>query len=283
MNKNFEEAYKAEVQQNIPDLWNRIESGLPEKKVIPEVPVAAVESKPVQEVKEVQTNLNHRSNKKKKNPYAWMKWASLVAAAMLVIILIPTLLGIGALFLMSDKSLSTDMAMNESTAEQMATTDSMAEEEVKLESADMESTAETPAMNESGAGGSYTAGEELLEDSVIETENEDAVLSDVQSAESESEYPWEMYADGLYVKVISATATTEGYDVELELYSLHEAVAGPALENAPYYDNGIITAVVYDGEGEVPVVGEKYILTLYGTPEQFSLVLPYKAVLELKE
>ncbi len=242
MNSNFEEAYKAEVQQNIPDLWNRIESGLPEK--------------------EVQTNLNHKSNKKKKNPYAWMKWASLAAAAVLVIVLIPAMLGIGVLSMMSEKSSSADTAMNESAAEQMVVTDGTAEEEIKMESADMESVAETPAMNENF---------------------DEAVLSDVQSAESESEYPWEFYADGLCVKVISATATTEGYDVELELYSLHEAVAGTVLENSPYYDNGIINAVVYDGEGEVPVVGEKYLLTLYGTPEQFSMILPYKAVLELKE
>lgn len=262
MNKNFEEAYKAEVQQNIPDLWNRIESGLPEKQV--------------------QTNLNHKSNKKKKNSYAWMKWASLAAAAVLVIVLIPTLLGIGALFLMSDKSLSSDLAMNESAAGQMATTDSMAEEEIKLESADMENAAETPAMNQNYVEGGF-AEEEMAEESIMGAEPSSDVLSDVQSAESESEYPWELYAEGLYVEVISATATTEGYDVELELYSLHEVVAGTALENAPYYDNGIITAVVYDGEGEVPVVGEKYILTLYGTPEQFSLILPYKAVLELKE
>ena len=281
MNRNFEEAYKAEVQQNIPELWNRIESGLPEKKVIPEVPVAAVESKPVQEVKEVQTNLNHKS-KKKKNPYAWMKWASLAAAAMLVIILIPTLLGIGALFLMSDKSSSADMAMNESVAEQMATTDGVAEEEVKMESADMENMAETPAMNQNIAEDGY-AEDERAEESIMGAEASSDVLSDVQSAESESEYPWELYADGLYVKVISATATQDGYEVELELYRLHENLAGPVLENSPYYDNGIIQATVYNGEGEVPVVGEKYTATLYGTPEQFSLVLPYKAVLELKE
>lgn len=276
MNKNFEEAYKAEVQQNIPDLWNRIESGLPEKKVISEVPVAAVESKPVQEVKEVQTNLNHKSNKKK-NPYAWMKWASLAAAAMLVIILIPTLLGIGALFLVSDKSSSTDMAMNEGAAEQMVTTDSVAEEEVKLESADMENTAETPAMNQNIAEDGYA------EESIMCTEASSDVLSDVQSAETESEYPWELYADGLYVKVISAMATQDGYAVELELYKLHDNLAGPVLENSPYYDNGIIQATVYNGEGEVPVVGEKYTATLYGIPEQYSLILPLKAVLELKE
>ena len=276
MNKNFEEAYKAEVQQNIPDLWNRIESGLPEKKVIPEVPVAAVESKPVQEVKEVQTNLNHKSNKKK-NPYAWMKWASLAAAAMLVIILIPTLLGIGALFLVSDKSSSTDMAMNEGAAEQMVTTDSVAEEEVKLESADMENTAETPAMNQNIAEDGYA------EESIMGTEASSDVLSDVQSAETESEYPWELYADGLYVKVISAMATQDGYAVELELYKLHDNLAGPVLENSPYYDNGIIQATVYNGKGEVPVVGEKYTATLYGIPEQYSLILPFKAVLELKE
>ena len=33
MSKNFEETYKAEVQRNIPDLWDRIESSLPEKNV----------------------------------------------------------------------------------------------------------------------------------------------------------------------------------------------------------------------------------------------------------
>ncbi|MBO5325109.1 MAG: hypothetical protein J6A80_02655 [Lachnospiraceae bacterium] len=262
MNRNFEEAYKAEVQQNIPDLWNRIESGLPEK--------------------EVQTNLNHRSNKKKKNPYAWMKWASLAAAAMLVIILIPTLLGIGALLLMSDKSSSTDMAMNESVAEQMVTTDGMAEEDVKLESADVENMAETPAINQDYADSERAEGE-MAEESIMGAEPSSDVLSDVQSAESESEYPWELYADGLYVKVISATATQDGYAVELELYKLHDNLAGPVLENSPYYDNGIIQANVYNGEGEVPVVGEKYTATLYGIPEQYSLILPFKAVLELKE
>ena len=87
----------------------------------------------------------------------------------------------------------------------------------------------------------------------------------------------------MYVKVISATATQDGYAVELELYKLHDNLAGPVLENSPYYDNGIIQANVYNGEGEVPVVGEKYTATLYGIPEQYSLILPFKAVLELKE
>lgn len=277
MNRNFEEAYKAEVQQNIPDLWNRIESGLPEKKVIPEVPVAAVESKPVQEVKEVQTNLNHKS-KKKKNPYAWMKWASLAVAAMLVIMILPTVAGTIFWWSFAISEGIRDYA----ETEQMATTDGVAEEEVKLESANMENMAETPAMNQNIAEDGY-AEDERAEESIMGAEASSDVLSDVQSAESESEYPWELYADGLYVKVISATVTQDGYEVELELYRLHENLAGPVLENSPYYDNGIIQATVYKGEGEVPVVGEKYILTLYGTPEQFSLVLPYKAVLELKE
>lgn len=278
MNRNFEEAYKAEVQQNIPDLWNRIESGLPEKKVIPEVPVAAVESKPVQEVKEVPTNLNHRSNKKKKNPYAWMKWASLAAAAMLVIMILPTVAGIIFWWSFAISEGIRDSA----ETEQMATTDGVAEEEVKMESADMENMAETPAMNQNNAEDGY-AEEEMAEESIMGAEASSDVLSDVQSTESESEYPWELYADGLYVKVISATVTQDGYEVELELYRLHENLAGPVLENSPYYDNGIIQATVYNGEGEVPVVGEKYTATLYGTPEQYSLILPFKAVLELKE
>lgn len=258
MNKNFEEAYKAEVQQNIPDLWNRIESGLPDK--------------------EVQTNLNHKSSKKKKNPYAWMKWASLAAAAMLVIMILPTVAG--TIFWWS---FAISEGIRDSAAtEQMATTDSMAEEDIKLESADMENTAEAPAMNQDYADGGYAEGE-MAEESIMGTEPSGDVLSDVQSAESESEYPWELYADGLYVKVISATATQDGYEVELELYRLHENLAGPVLENSPYYDSGIIQANVYNGEGEMPVVGEKYTVTLYGTPEQYSLILPFKAVLELKE
>lgn len=258
MNKNFEEAYKAEVQQNIPDLWSRIESSLPEKE----------------------TNLNHKSEQKKKNPYAWMKWASVAAAAVLVVLILPSVAGTIFWWTFAFSNSSSDSA----APEQMVMENAVMEGDIKTESAGMETTAEAPAMNESYAEDGFIAEEEAMaEESIAATESESDILSDVQSAEMGSEYPWELYAEGLYVKVISATANDEGYNVELELYRLHEMEVEPIMEDHPFYDNGIIHAVVYEGDGEVPVVGEKYTVTLYGTPRQFSFILPFKAVLEIKD
>ena len=68
MSKNFEDAYREEVQQNIPDLWNRIESSLPEK-----TPVVAAETMAPEVEAETtvpaESRQNTKGNKKtKKNP-----------------------------------------------------------------------------------------------------------------------------------------------------------------------------------------------------------------------
>ncbi|MBQ7766260.1 MAG: hypothetical protein IJ397_05395 [Lachnospiraceae bacterium] len=112
MSRNFEEAYKAEVQLNIPDLWDRIESALPEKKVSSEQTTVSkkAENEPVV-MKEVTTNFNHKSKKKSR---AWMKWASLAAAALFMVILLPAIAGLGILGVLG--SSSSDMAANESAA-----------------------------------------------------------------------------------------------------------------------------------------------------------------------
>ena len=114
MSRNFEDAYKAEVQLNIPDLWDRIESALPEKTALPETAtVHKTTENGKEETKEGITNFNHKSKKKKK-PYTWMKWASLAAAALFMVILLPAVAGLGILGVLG--SSSSDMAANESLA-----------------------------------------------------------------------------------------------------------------------------------------------------------------------
>ena len=118
MSKNFEDAYKAEVQQNIPDLWSRIESSLPEKTPVAAAETMAPEAK-AESVASTQNRQNTNSNKKtKKNPYAWIKWASLAAAGLLLVVLMPAVLGIGIFSLIAGSKTSSDMAANESCAEE---------------------------------------------------------------------------------------------------------------------------------------------------------------------
>lgn len=179
MSRNFEDTYKAEVQMNIPDLWNRIESALPEKSVNAE----AVKEKVV--VKEVTTNFNYKS--KKKNKYAWMKWASLAVAALFVVILLPTVAGLGILGLLGSKG-SSDMAATESAAapEMMyqETVEEAAMEEVQADNegavkenmaenaediyVNMDATAEAPVSDEN-----VTAEEFPEEETVVESIPED--------------------------------------------------------------------------------------------------------------
>lgn len=172
MSRNFEDAYQAEVQLNIPDLWNRIESALPEKKTveIADAVDATVSEKEQSVVKAENTNFNHKS-KRKKNPYTWMKWASLTAAALFMVILLPVVAGLGILGILGSKS--SDIAANESaTVDQMMMHDAATEgvmEEAEEESMediylDMDTTAEAPASNDSYTYAEGVENEFLLND-----------------------------------------------------------------------------------------------------------------------
>lgn len=253
MNKNFEEAYQAEVQLNIPDLWNRIESSLP-----PKTPVAEVK-------------------RKKKNPYAWIKWASLAAACIFMVITVPAVIGVGAfsIFMFGAKS-SSDSAAAES-------------QDMAMESADCDG-GYTEEYYE------YENGVDLpKEEAVEESENdmimEDSVASgdgaDEDSASStlQSESYRELLIENMYAKVTEVTETEEGYMyVTLEVSSHSREEADECFSNIAFYNGGELKVKVYEDTGEIPVVGEMYSVTVYDcSPPWQSMIEPCEAVLELYE
>ncbi len=254
MNKNFEEAYKAEVQQNIPDLWNRIESSLPPKA-------------PVVEVK-----------RKKKNPYAWIKWASLAAACLFMVITVPAVIGVGAfsIFMFGAKS-SSDSAAAES-------------QDMAMESADCDG-GYTEEYYE------YENGVDLPKEEAVEESENDMIMEDsavsesvtneesASSGEQQSESYRELLIENMYAKVTEVTETEEGYMyVTLEVSSHSREEADECFSNIAFYNGGELKVKVYEDTGEIPVVGEMYSVTVYDcSPPWQSMIEPCEAVLELYE
>lgn len=254
MNKNFEDAYKAEVQQNIPDLWNRIESSLPPKA-------------PVVEIK-----------RKKKNPYAWIKWASLAAACLFMVITVPAVIGVGAfsIFMFGAKS-SSDSAAAES-------------QDVAMESADCDGGyGEEYYEYENGVDlpKEEAAVEESENDMIMEDSAASGDSADEDSASSmlQSESYRELLIEDMYAKVTEVTETEEGYMmVTLEVSSYSREEADECFSNIAFYNGGELKVKVYDDTGEIPIVGEMYSVTVYDcSPPWQSMIEPCEAVLEIYE
>lgn len=240
MNKNFEEAYKAEVQQNIPDLWNRIESGLPEKKV------------------------------KKKNPYAWIKWASLAAAGLLVVIMIPAVVGLGVLGITSSDTASAESVTNEIYITQDA---------VMEEAADMEMADGAPAMDYDYADVTFEESENIVveetaqEEGFAESEKETPMEDVGNESVSGSAAPLNLYGEML-VERIPATVTGVISNFDRDYYNVSLSFEGDALEltdelfaDNECYNNGVLAVRVYYDVTLQPKPGVKYIVTIYEVAE----------------
>lgn len=277
MSKNFEDAYKAEVQQNIPDLWNRIESSLPEK-----TPVVAAETM-APEV-EAETTVpadkrqNAKSNKKtKKNPYAWIKWASLAAAGLLLVVLMPAVLGIGIFSLIAGSKSSSDMAANESCAEEPQyaadaeenimydsdgmeggfTMDSVTEESVR------EEMAEEVATPESGV---QSAPESEGKESVAEQE-----VGAQESVSAETVYG-EKVAEGLTAKVSGIITSSDGiyYRVDLYFEGEDKEIVSKLFGNDDCYNGDELVVRVYYDITLEPEMLEEYTVTIYRVATESS-------------
>ena len=181
MERDFELEYRELKQNETPDLWNRIEAGLSEKKIAA-VPLEN-ESKSID---------IERFVVKKQTP--WKRWGLLAAACLCVIILFPAVMaGIigpsksnssGS----SDSAASTDLMESYASADTAAAEafdtvpDNAAAEEGKAEPEYTEST--TADMGSSMAGGSETAAMEATEASEDEAEEAEAPeISDGQILE----------------------------------------------------------------------------------------------------
>ena len=101
MSKNFEEEYKAMTENDLPDLWSRIDAGLTSK---------ATATEPMVE----------KTSEDKKGIIILIKrYKTVVAAAVCVIAIIPAVMMMGNAGLDGSKS-SSDMAMENSTITEIA-------------------------------------------------------------------------------------------------------------------------------------------------------------------
>ena len=86
MSKNFEEEYKAYIEEIKPDLWARIESQLPEKKTVNAV---EIQNQNIQNIQDIQRK--KKTESKHKVTDFFKKYGGYVAACAVVAILVPTL------------------------------------------------------------------------------------------------------------------------------------------------------------------------------------------------
>lgn len=261
MSRNFEEAYRAEVQLNIPDLWNRIESALPEKQVVPDngsgeaVTVAADVVSFERAEKAAETNFNHRSNvNKKKKAYAWMKWAPLVAAAMFMLILIPGIVGVGLIGLTG--GLASDMAAAESAPAVENMQDAMPEAEAM----------ESPAMNSDMKLEDSVASQETIEnqmsvDATLES-MEESVMEELQGeAERYEEVSGVMLVGQIPVEVMLVGESVNEEYCELWL-TIPEAYYAE-FQGRQDFECELLKVRFYYTEGTEPEIGDVFNANIY--------------------
>lgn len=266
MNKNFEEAYQAEVQLNIPDLWNRIESSLPEKTVVKECAAAepAADFAPVNQA----ANENKDIKKtKKKNPYAWIKWASLAAAGLLVVIMIPAVVGLGLFGLVGKGMASTDSAANEMYVTQDAVMENAAEMDMMdgaaMESPDMDYMEEVFVESE----------DEVTVESEAETvpvPEEEGIKQDTQNESvGSASGSVALYGDTI-AEDIPATVTGIMTGSDRDYYRVTLMFEEDALETAEKlftgleeYNAGMLEVRIYYDVTSEPELAENYMCAIY--------------------
>lgn len=263
MNKNFEEAYQAEVQLNIPDLWNRIESSLPEKTVLKEC--AATES--AADFAPVNQAANENKKIKKKNPYAWIKWASLAAAGLLVVIMIPAVVGLGLFGLAGKGMASADSAANEMYVTQDAVMENAAEMDMMdgaaMESPDMDYMEEVFVENE----------DEVTAESEAETvpvPEEEGIKQDTQNESvGSASGSVALYGD-MIAEDIPATVTGIITGSDRDYYRVTLMFEEDALETAEKlftgleeYNAGMLEVRIYYDVTLEPELAENYMCTIY--------------------
>ncbi|MDE7341508.1 MAG: hypothetical protein K2N80_13290 [Lachnospiraceae bacterium] len=128
MERDFEREFRELKQNEIPDLWNRIEAGLSEKKNMTQVSqnVIAIDHAPGVGRGRFEKNDFEKGDTKKS--FAWRKWGTLIAACVCVVIILPAFS-----LLIRDKSYSgsgSDTAAN--------TTEAIAEDNAAMDTATAE-------------------------------------------------------------------------------------------------------------------------------------------------
>lgn len=201
MERDFEAEFRELKQSEIPDLWNRIEAALPEKRAEAAFPgkrMAVVSSeKKIGDASSVDRQL-HTAKKKT----SWRNWGILAAACLCAVIVFPAVM----LGLVSrEKSSGSDMALPDS-AGSAETEDSFAD----MWESESGAASETQESAAGAAGSVQDAGKEYSAD---EMEGADETADGVQDKDTEKEYPL-ILTDGqilenVAVKIVSAEGTMD--------------------------------------------------------------------------
>lgn len=128
MERDFEQEFRELKQSEIPDLWNRIEAGLSEKKNVTPMSqsIAAQDKGYIADGGNVERIVSDRKMTKKR--FAWRRWGALAAACLCVAVMLPAFS-----LLIRNKSYSggnmADSAAKDSSAEFAVTEEAAAAEE----------------------------------------------------------------------------------------------------------------------------------------------------------
>ncbi|MDE5933882.1 MAG: hypothetical protein K2H40_15560, partial [Lachnospiraceae bacterium] len=162
MERDFEREFRELKQNEIPDLWNRIEAGLPEKKnmtLVSQNMIATDNTTGAGKERFEKKDFEKSDFEKgmiKKRP-VWRKWGTLIAACVCVVIILPAFS-----LLIRNKSYSgsgSDAAANttEAIAEDNAAMDMVTAESVETEFAADEAAAAEEMIPENGIADSAEA------------------------------------------------------------------------------------------------------------------------------
>ncbi len=232
MSNSFEKEYKQQINEQLPDLWDRIESRLPEKSTTPET---------------IQRRTTTKRKSKQKQTITMI--VTLAASIMLALIAVPIVLFNGA------QSKSADMYSD--SEYDMAETAEATEAEVTEA---MESEPEMAVSNASDqALGSEGIDEKIMKDDAVEeasatqeTPQSDEVKASSVASEKRMAEPNVVLYENITIQVGRIENTGE----EVIYYGV--VITDPANHFAPGYE---IPLCIFNDEFPVMIEGKNYVVT----------------------
>lgn len=204
MKRDFEQEFRALKQSEIPDLWNRIEAGLSEKK----------------NTTHMSQNIKETDRETSRKQFAWRRWGTLIAACLCVVIILPAFT-----LLVRNKSYSGGDTTMESAAENIAMDNSASESAVSEDAAAAEETvfdepADEPDDYDGKAEGNLSDGTDAGMADSSETgagaENGAAGTGSVEAATSADTAPAEEAASADTAPAAEEAASAEKEDAQVK-------------------------------------------------------------------
>lgn len=186
MSKNFAEEYKALANEELPDLWNRIEAGL-----TPKTTALAEEAEDIQDNKQTPKETQPAKKPEKGKVISVLfRYRTVVAAALCVVVILPAAILMGRINRSkSSPELAADMAAPMDNAATTEMWDDMAAEAPAAEAA------EEPEESEAGAAGDMTDGTIADMADAMPADMDEAAMKEMQGDRSSSGAMSEAAAD----------------------------------------------------------------------------------------